>query len=231
MAKFRAPSTSVASIASVSTFNTHEKIIPGSTKLKKKHAGPRRVRTKNLDKAKAAVKDAAKRNHKTMQVLDPSTVFVGNLSPEVDESALIAHFRDCGNILSAQIHCCGGVALTTTPPPNGYHKNQRVRQYGIMTFATKSGRHKAIKLGCSQLGGRQITVSLSICDLPEVKEKILKRVQGYCDKFDSPDVRRAKKSALKPLKLEPTVLLDTSSAGEEQVGPKLFGVSLRMGIM
>jgi hypothetical protein len=42
-----------------------------------------------------------------------------------------------------------------------------------------------------------IKVSLSICDLPEVKEKILKRMAEYHKKFASPDIHQAKKSALK----------------------------------
>ncbi|KIK97987.1 hypothetical protein PAXRUDRAFT_737422 [Paxillus rubicundulus Ve08.2h10] len=182
------------------------------------HAGQRRARTDKLDKAETAVKDAVKRNQKTMKIIDPSTLFVGNISPSVDESALRAHFSGCGNILSAKIHCCGGVAMTVKPPPASYHKNQRVRQYGIVTFETKIGRRKALKLMGSSLGGRSITVSLSICDLPEVKEKILKRMDEYHKKF-----------------LEPTVLLDPSNIDPQQGAkdgrPRIFGFSLRLGVV
>ncbi|KAF9226499.1 hypothetical protein BS17DRAFT_775704 [Gyrodon lividus] len=237
MAKFRAPSTSVGSTAFASTSNVYahaKKLLPGSSKLHKLHAGPRRARTDKLDKTETAVKYAAKRNHQTLKLAEPSTLFVGNIGPDVDESALTEHFNGCGNILSAKIHCCGGVAMTVKPPPASYHKNQRVRQYGIVTFETKIGRHKALKLRGSRLAGRVITVSLSICDLPEVKEKILKRMEEYHEKFVTPDVHRAKKSVLKSLKLEPTVLLDPSSTDAQQEAtddlPQVFGFTFRVGV-
>ncbi|KAF8842298.1 hypothetical protein BDN67DRAFT_966065 [Paxillus ammoniavirescens] len=236
MAKFRAPSTSVASSAFASTSNVHDqaKPLPGPSKLHKMLAGQRHARTDKLDKAEFAVKDAAKRNHKTMKIVDPSTLFVGNIGPNVDERALRAHFSGCGNILSAKIHCCGGIAMTIKPPPPSYHKNQRVRQYGIITFETKIGRRKALDLMGSSLDGRSITVSLSICDLPEVKEKILRRMADYHKKFVSPDIHHAKKSVIKSLKLDPTVLLDPSSTNAQQGAkdgrPRIFGFSLHLGV-
>lgn len=49
------------------------------TKPKKPHATSRRARAHKLDKAKAAVKDAARRVHRTKQLVEPCVAYVGNV--------------------------------------------------------------------------------------------------------------------------------------------------------
>ncbi|KAH0840002.1 hypothetical protein J3R83DRAFT_963 [Lanmaoa asiatica] len=225
MAKFRAPSASLASIASTPTRNTH-------AQPQRPHTTSRRARAHKLDKAKAAVKDAAKRVHRTKQFVEPCIAYVGNVGPDVDEKALIAHFSCCGNVLSAKIHCCGGVAMTVKPPPASYHQNMRVRQYAILVFDSRIARHRACKLG-GTLGGRELTVSVAISDLPEVREKIVKRLDDYRSRLEPPDPHRAQKSALGSLKLEPTVLLDPQPENERKLRRRFqfMGLTFREGIM
>lgn len=149
-------------------------------KSKKPHVTSRRTRAHKLDKAKAAVKVAAKRAQKTKQLVEPSIAYVGNvgrcasclldlpqrsvvkIGPDVDEKVLVAHFSRYGKILSARIHCCGGVAMTVKPPPASYHENKKVRQYAILVFETKSARHKACKQE-SVLNGRKLVVCCLFC--------------------------------------------------------------------
>ncbi|KAN0097381.1 hypothetical protein V8E55_001827 [Tylopilus felleus] len=238
--KFRVPSSSLASTA----FETPQDIPvqPAKPKnvqptkpkkSKKPHVTSRRTRAHKLDKAKAAVKVAAKRAQKTKQLVEPSIAYVGNIGPDVDEKVLVAHFSRYGKILSARIHCCGGVAMTVKPPPASYHENKKVRQYAILVFETKSARHKACKQE-SVLNGRKLVVSVVVSDLPEVQEKVVKRLEDYRSRMEPADVRRAEKSALKSLKLEPTVLLDVRHEKERKERRKRMqwlGVSLAEGIM
>ncbi|KAF8558911.1 hypothetical protein OG21DRAFT_1503869 [Imleria badia] len=192
----------------------------------------RRARPHKLDKAKAAVQQAAKRVHKTKQLVEPCVAYVGNLGPDVDEDALIAHFSSYGNVLDSTIHCCGGVAMTVKPPPASYHQNMRVRQYGIVVFESKSARYMACKQE-NTLGGRKLIVSVAVSDLPEVKEKIVKRLDDYRSRLEPPDLRRAQMSALKSLKLDPTVLLDPGNGKERKLRKRFqfFDHSLQEGIM
>ncbi|KIJ69990.1 hypothetical protein HYDPIDRAFT_35436 [Hydnomerulius pinastri MD-312] len=243
MGKFRAPSTSVGSSVFASTSKVQAQAPPLMPKAKQtqaysKHSkvlpsGQQRTRLKNVHKSEAAAKDAFARKKKVMQNYEPSPLYVGNLSAEVDETVLKAHFSHCGRILSVDIRCCGGVAVTTVKPtPVDYYKDQIVRQYAIVIFENRLGRHKALKLRGSQLGGRMITVSLSIADLPEVREKIMKRMEEYHNKRIAPDLYRAKKSALKSIKLEPTVLLDPDHQHSSGSGRfRFWGYSLVKNIM
>lgn len=92
--KFRAPSPSVDSIASGPAQSTHAQARRSptaqaepvdriastqATKPKKPHVTSRRVRAHKLDKAKAAVKDAAKRAKRTKQLVEPCVAYVGNV--------------------------------------------------------------------------------------------------------------------------------------------------------
>ncbi|KAF8138548.1 hypothetical protein EV363DRAFT_1314243 [Boletus edulis] len=223
MPKFRVPSSS-ASITSAPTRNTH-------TQTRKPQAASRHVRAHKLDKAKAAVKDAAKRVHRTKRLVEPCIVFVGNFGPEVDENALRTHFSRYGKIITARIHCCGGVAMTVKPPPASYHENMRVRQYAMVTFESKSAGHRA----CNEdntLDGHELVVSTAVSDLPEVREKITKRLDDYRARMEPPDVHRAQQSALRSLKIEPTVLLDARYEKQrKRKRLQVMGVSLYEGIM
>ncbi|KAG8218715.1 hypothetical protein J3R82DRAFT_4383 [Butyriboletus roseoflavus] len=71
----------------------------------------------------------------------------------------------------------------------------KVRQYAIVVFESRTARHKACRLG-GTLGGRELAVSIAISDLPEVREKIVKRLDDYRSRMEPPDLHRAQMSAL-----------------------------------
>lgn len=90
--KFRAPSPSEASIASGPAQSTRaqtrsataqaepvDQIASTQAKPRKPHVTSRRARAHKLDKAKAAVKDAAKRAKRTKQLVEPCVAYVGNV--------------------------------------------------------------------------------------------------------------------------------------------------------
>lgn len=102
--------------------------------------------------------------------------------------------------------------MTVKPPPASYHQDMKVCQYAIMTFESKLARQRACKLG-GTVGGRELTVgqlsrdsprliyfvqvSIAVSDLPEVREKISKRLEDYRLRMEPLDVHRAQQSALR----------------------------------
>ncbi|KAH7887802.1 hypothetical protein F5I97DRAFT_899070 [Phlebopus sp. FC_14] len=228
MAKFRAPSSSVDSTAfrpgpshvQSSKPAINAKTSHASRKLQNLREGsfrPRDYHAKSQCAAKAAFKRVQKR-----EVIknDWVHVYVGNIGPDVDENAIRVHFSGCGRVDSVTIRCCGGLAMTVKPPPPSYYKGRKVSQYAVLVFIDKKAVRKALRLNGSRLGDREITVSRSVSDLPEVLEKVQKRLADYRERQGFADSRRAKQSAVRSMKLEPTVLLDTDDAGVDRKAAK-----------
>ncbi|KAI6047248.1 hypothetical protein EDC04DRAFT_2887057 [Pisolithus marmoratus] len=235
MARFRAPSPSTDSSAfgsmshAVPNMPPAKKATQKPAKIKKALDGPGRARV-HTAKARNAAGTAYKKaqKHANHQHLNWTYVFVGNVGPEVDESALKEHFKNCGDVISAHIRCSGGIAMTVKPRPD-YYKNYKVRQYGVVTFSDKKAVRNAILLSGSQLGECEIVVCRSAGDLPEVREKVQQRLDDYRARNGFVDPRS--NSARRPLNFEPTILLDHDAAQNEGKKFKIFGFSVPFGIM
>ncbi|KAI6119404.1 hypothetical protein EDD16DRAFT_941555, partial [Pisolithus croceorrhizus] len=185
MARFRAPSPSTDS----SAFGSTSRIVPNVPPAKKVTQKPAKIKKAldgagrprgNASKARNAASTAYKKARKQVnhQHINWTYIFVGNIGPDVDESALKEHFKDCGDVISAHIRCSGGIAMTVKPRPD-YYKNYKVRQYGVVTFSDKKAVRSAMLLNGSQLGGCEIVVCRSAGDLPEVREKVQQRLDDY----------------------------------------------------
>ncbi|KAI6003934.1 hypothetical protein EDD15DRAFT_1256458 [Pisolithus albus] len=235
MARFRAPSPSTDSSAFGSTSHTvpnmppAKKVTQKPAKIKKALDGVGRARL-DAGKARNAASTAYKKARKQVnhQHITWTYVFVGNIGPEVDESALKEHFKGCGDIVSANIRCSGGIAMTVKPHPD-YYKNYKVRQYGVVTFSDKKAVRSALLLNGSQLGGCEIAVCRSAGDLPEVREKVQQRLNDYLVRNGLVDPRGS--NAPRPLHFEDTVLLDHDAMKNRDKKFKLFGFSFPFGIV
>ncbi|KIM68592.1 hypothetical protein SCLCIDRAFT_1208786 [Scleroderma citrinum Foug A] len=239
MAKFRAPSASANSSTFGSASNVNlipaapqRKVTQKPAKIKKALDPLSRTRV-NTDKARATASNAYKKARKQTNHPLPSWayVFVGNIGPAIDEPALMEHFKRCGNVVSAHIRCSGGIATTVKPQPD-YYRNHKVHQYGVITFSDKRAVRNAILLNGSQIGDCEIAVCRSAGELPEVKEKIQKRLDEYRARHSLADARRAQQSALRSLRLEPTILIDPTHALHKRNRKwNILGFSFPAGLM
>ncbi|KAL4081817.1 hypothetical protein V8B97DRAFT_107310 [Scleroderma yunnanense] len=236
MVKFRAPSPSADSsafdsIVHVQPIPAVRKVTQKPAKIKKALDASSRARV-DTGKARAAASTAYKKAQKQVNHPLPNWayVFVGNIGPAIDEVALTEHFKNCGDVVSVHIRCSGGIAMTVKPQPN-YYRNHKVCQYGVITFSDKRAVRNAILLNGSRLGDCEIVVCRSAGELPEVKEKIQKRLDEYRARNTFANTHRAKQSALRSLRLEPTTLIDPTTAHEQDRKFKLLGFTMPMGLM
>jgi len=68
------------------------------------------------------------------------------------------HFSQCGEILSVEIRCSSGLAMTMGRPDPAYVLNHAVSQYAIVTLIDKSAAQKALELNGSHLEAMEIVV-------------------------------------------------------------------------
>lgn len=233
---FSTKSSSADSAAFASTSHVQPTPAVECKKVPRKSARARKVLDHpaagraNIAKARTAANAAYKKARKQGNHQRRSGwthVFVGNIAAEVDEAALRDHFKGCGTVVSANIRCSGGIAMSVKPDIN-YYRDHKVRQYAIVYFATEQAVSKAMLLSGSRLGDAEITVCRSAGDLPEVQEKIQERIVDYRARNGFADVSRARRSAVRSLKLEPTLMNE-----QQRRAPafRLFGISFCMNIM
>ncbi|KAG2135894.1 uncharacterized protein EDB93DRAFT_1170155 [Suillus bovinus] len=219
------------SISSVdSTTQSQEaKSVPKSKKVtssRKNDAKPTRTNPARGQKKNQRVSNAIKR-HVKQRRRDPVHVFVGNLAKTVDEDTIEEYFSHCGEILSVEIRCSGGLAMTTGRPDPAYIAQHSVRQYAVIKFIDDSAAIKALNLNGSRLRigdeSTELVVTRSPADLPEVIEKVQQRLEEYRARNGFTDARRTRQSAMRALNLQPTILLETR--GDKHPRGKIFGFS------
>ncbi|KAG2056493.1 hypothetical protein BDR06DRAFT_1019748 [Suillus hirtellus] len=205
------------------------KSIPKSKKVtssRKNDTKPTRTNPARAQKKNQRVSHAIKR-HVKQRRRDPMHVFVGNLPKTVDEDSIEEYFSRCGEILSVEIRCSGGLAMTTGRPDPAYIAQHSVRQYAMITLIDASAANKALNLNGSRLQigdeSTELVVTRSPADLPEVMEKVQQRLEAYRARNGFTDARRARQSAMRALDLEPTILLETR--GDKHPRGKIFGFS------
>lgn len=211
------------------THNLETKSIPKSKKVtssRKNDAKPTRTNPARAQKKNQRVSHAIKR-HVKQRRRDPMHVFVGNLPKTVDEDSIEEYFSRCGEVLSVEIRCSGGLAMTTGRPDPAYIAQHSVRQYAMITLIDASAANKALNLNGSRLQigdeSTELVVTRSPADLPEVIEKVQQRLEAYRARNGFTDARRARQSAMRALDLEPTILLETR--GDKHPRGKIFGFS------
>ncbi|KIK31717.1 hypothetical protein CY34DRAFT_814543 [Suillus luteus UH-Slu-Lm8-n1] len=177
------------------------KSIPKSKKVtssRKNDAKPTRANPARAQKKKQRVTRAIKK-HVKQRRRNPMHVFVGNLAKTIDEDAIEEFFSHCGEILSVEIRCSGGLAMTTGRPDPAYIAQYYVRQYAMITFIDVSAANKALNLNGSrlQVGDEftELVVARCAADLPEVTEKAQQRLEAYRARNGLTDARRARQSA------------------------------------
>lgn len=205
------------------------KSMPKSKKVtssRKKDAKPTRTNPARAQKKNQRVTNAIKK-HVKQRRRNPMHVFVGNLAKTIDEDTIEEYFSQCGEILSVEIRCSGGLAMTTGRPDPAYIAQYSVRQYAMITFIDVSAASKALNLNGSRLQigdeSTELVVTRSAADLPEVMEKVQQRLEAYRARNGLTDARRARQSAKRVLSLQPTILLDTR--GDKHPRGKIFGYS------
>ncbi|KAG1755763.1 hypothetical protein EDB19DRAFT_1662863 [Suillus lakei] len=213
-----------------SAHNSEAKSMPKSKKVtssRKNDAKPTRINPARAVKQNQRVVHAIKKHHKQQRRREPVHVFVGNLGKTVDEDTIEEYFSHCGKILSVEIRCSGGLAMTTGRPDPAYIAQYAVRQYAMITLVDASAANKALDLNGShlQIGDEstELVVTRSAADLPEVIEKVQKRLEAYRARNGFADARRARQSALRALNLEPTILLETRE--DKRARGKILGFS------
>lgn len=196
------------------------------TSSRRNDAKPTRINPARAQKQNQRVVDAIKKHHKQRR-REPMHIFVGNLGKTVDEGTIEEYFSHCGKILSVEIRCSGGLAMTIGRPDPAYIAQYSVRQYAMITFIDASAGNKALDLNGSrlQIGDQstELVVTRSAGDLPEVFEKVQQRLEQYRARNGFADARRARQSAIRTLKLQPTILLETP--GDKHPRGKIFGFS------
>lgn len=196
------------------------------TSSRKNDAKPTRTNPERTQKQKQRVVHAIKKHVKQRQ-RDSTHVFVGNLAKTVDENTIQEYFSQCGKILSVEIRCSGGLAMTTGRPDPAYIAQYSVRQYAMITFIDVSAVNKALNLNGSRLQigdeSTELVVTRSAADLPEVIEKVQQRLEGYRARNGFTGTRRTRQSAMRALDLQPTIILDTR--GDKHPRGKIFGFS------
>ena len=83
----------------------------------------------------------------------------------VDEDLLKEYFSHCGQILSVEIRCSSGLAMTTGCPNPAYTDRYSVRQYATVTFVDVSAASKAMELNGSRLGVGDQSSEIVVCKL------------------------------------------------------------------
>lgn len=209
--------------------NQDTKSVPKSKKVtssRKNDAKPTRTNPARAHRKNQRVTHAIKK-HVKQRRRNPMHVFVGNLAKTVDEDILEEYFSHCGEILSVEIRCSGGLAMTTGRPDPAYIAQYSVRQYAMITFIDVSAANKALNLNGSRLQigdeSTELVVTRSAADLPEVMEKVQQRLEAYRARNGLADARRARQSAVRALTLQPTILLETR--GDKHPRGKIFGFS------
>ncbi|KAG1770063.1 hypothetical protein EDD22DRAFT_867515 [Suillus occidentalis] len=205
------------------------KSMPKSKKVtssRKNDAKSTRTNPARAQKKNQRVTHAIKK-HVKQRRRNPMHVFVGNLAKTIDEDTIEEFFGHCGEILSVEIRCSGGLAMTTGRPDPAYIAQYSVRQYAMITFIDVSAANKALNLNGSRLQvgdeSTELVVTRSAADLPEVMEKVQQRLEAYRARNGLTDARRARQSARKALSLQPTILLETR--GDKHPRGKIFGYS------
>ncbi|KAG1753971.1 uncharacterized protein EDB91DRAFT_428035 [Suillus paluster] len=216
--------------------NPAAKSMPKSKKVtnaRRNDAKPTRTNPARACKQNHRVAHAIKKHHKQRR-REPMHVFVGNLNKTVDEDTIQEYFNHCGKILSVEIRCSGGLAMTTGRPDPAYIREHSVRQYAMVTFVDASAANKALELNGFRLGegdqSSELVVTRSAADLPEVIEKVQQRLEEYRARNGFADAKRARQSALRALKLQPTILLDVRGDKDPRGKINIFGFSFPMPI-
>ncbi|KAG0709565.1 hypothetical protein DFH29DRAFT_992980 [Suillus ampliporus] len=203
------------------------------TNARRNDAKPTRTNPARACKKNHRVAHAIKKNLKQRR-RDPPHVFVGNLDKTVGEDTIQEYFSQCGKILTVEIRCSGGLAMTTGRPDPAYIREHSVRQYAMIAFIDASAANKALELNGSYLGvdgqSSELVVTRSAGDLPEVVEKVQQRLEEYRARNGFADVRRARQSALRALNLQPTILLEAHGDKDPRGKINLFGFSFPMPI-
>lgn len=85
-----------------------------------------------------------------MSVSSSSSIYVGNLPAQLDESSLAAYFSPFGDIIS--------VSVPSTSTPQG----KRNKGFGFITFSTEDDALDALdNMNLNAIGGRTIHVNLA----------------------------------------------------------------------
>lgn len=154
------------------------------------------------------------------------------LDKTVAEDTIQEYFSQCGQVLSVEIRCSGGLAMTVGRPDPAYIANYSVRQYAIVALVDESAATKALELNGSRLGvgdqSLELVVSRTPADLPEVIEKVQQRLREYRARRTFPDPKRARKSAMRAMNLEPTIIVEACRDKDPRKKINLFGVSFPM---
>ncbi|KAI0334707.1 hypothetical protein GY45DRAFT_1241717 [Cubamyces sp. BRFM 1775] len=162
-----------------------------------------------------------------------SFVYVGNLSSTVTEEQVAALFAPCGAIRRIVIRASTGICVPTNNLKKkgffGFGGVEHGVHYATVEFMTPAEARRALELDGTELGGRNILVSLSIVDLPETSNII----KGHIAKRDPHQEKRAlwqaKFGQIKRLTIERT---ERVPDGEGRNGPARFveGVAMRLGL-
>ncbi|SPO26422.1 related to ribonucleoprotein [Ustilago trichophora] len=92
-----------------------------------------------------------------MSVSSSSSIYVGNLPPQLDESSLAAYFTPFGDIISISV------------PSTSTSSGKRNKGFGFITFSTEDDALDALdNMNLNSIGGRTIHVNLA--DPSKVKE-------------------------------------------------------------
>ncbi|KAI8905159.1 hypothetical protein EDD86DRAFT_72531 [Gorgonomyces haynaldii] len=99
------------------------------------------------EEAEEPTKKAKNNEGEAVAAGESTTCFIGNLSWNVDEDTLAAHFAEIGDVTSARI---------ITDKNTG-----KAKGFGYVEFANAAAAKKAIALSGSELDGREIRVDIS----------------------------------------------------------------------
>ncbi|EGO01968.1 hypothetical protein SERLA73DRAFT_132684 [Serpula lacrymans var. lacrymans S7.3] len=240
---FRAPSTSLESLlqASViqdvtdpvkrdpqeSTGESSRKAQTSKAQIRARNPDKRRVRSGSNAGKKHHIAMAVKKENASRKVRQRERgwcyVYVGNVSPATDEEMLIKLFSTCGHIIKLEIQCSSGLAMTTGKPTPAYYRGHPVRQYATVVFGKPQHAQKALKLHGSRVGGTELVVVRSASDLPEVKEKVERRLRDYRERLGLGHRQGEVRKSAKPLCLQPTEILPVDEPKIVAASPRKLG--------
>ncbi|KAF9534865.1 hypothetical protein CPB83DRAFT_843069 [Crepidotus variabilis] len=136
------------------------------------------------------VEDAMKKTVKKAKVVSPpewtiNYIYVGNLAPGTSEPTLRSTFSKFGEIDRVTIRCSQGQYVTAAAVPRAA-LTKRDRHYATVEFVKPESAKRALRLNGSFIGHRRIIVTISVADLPEVKEIANQRIEAMRKKQGQP---------------------------------------------
>ncbi|KAH9853703.1 hypothetical protein C2E23DRAFT_820260 [Lenzites betulinus] len=131
-----------------------------------------------MAKKKAEVKTVVKPVERPVEA-NWSFVYVGNLSSEVNEAQVEAFFAPCGPVRRVLIRASGGICVPTANLKGGFLGFGGVQpgvHYATVEFSNGTAARDAVELDGAEFYGREIVVSFSAADLPELSSAVETRV-------------------------------------------------------